>query len=385
VTPPLTKVMDRVRGAAPTRRPNVRSLATQAALSRCGLATMAFGLGVSTDRLLTGTGLEVPFGQSKFAFARGQQFERHLTDDNCKVLFEALQSDLSFDTTANVTLDLRAAYPPNLSGMIARAAETKRVLRLVIDGDPTAPNLIVGAVFKTSIAGVDAYLEADAVAARDVNGATIYTGEIKSFPIVDGRIDKDKLGKAADQVAVYQLLIQEAIEQIGGDPETVSRQAMIITPINTGFKPKISLLNITARVDRSRQLLSVSAPIDHLVAAVPTSVSFGAVADDSRSDADRLRSLDLLADAAGTHWCSSCLPNCGLARACRRRTFDADDTALSGEVPVRLTPGITTMSRTVELARGATAEPNAVEAAATLRNAYDLYQKFAPLLSRVAS
>jgi hypothetical protein len=74
-----------------------------------------------------------------------------------------------------------------------------------------------------------------------------------------------------------------------------------------------------------------------------------------------------------------------LARACRRRTFDADDTALSGEVPVRLTPGITTMSRTVELARGATAEPNAVEAAATLRNAYDLYQKFAPLLSRVAS
>ena len=49
------------------------------------------------------------------------------------------------------------------------------------------------------------YLETNALALRF--GGPIRVGEIKSFPVVDGRVDPDKLGVAADQSAVYVLAV----------------------------------------------------------------------------------------------------------------------------------------------------------------------------------
>jgi hypothetical protein len=371
-------VIDGLIAGAPIRRPNVRTLATQTTLSKCGLASLGFALGVNLDRVIEETTLAMPFGQSQFAFARGQQFEKYLLKDSCGQLFKALQDDLGFDRSATVVVDLRAGFAPNLKGMIARSAVTKKVLSHIINGRPTAPNLIVGAVFKVTIAGVDAYLEADAVAARDLDGATIYTGEIKSFPIVDGRIDKEKLGKAADQVAVYQLLIRRVIEEIGGDPLSVSAEAMIITPTNTGFHPHVSQLDVEARIRRSEEMLAASTPLGGLLVGLPAGVGFGAVANKKARESDRLKVLDSIADAVGTRWCSSCLPNCGLARYCRRRAHDADMTALAGETVVRLTPGVRTFSQAVDLAEGTRPTPDTAMAAAGLRAARNLYDAFVP-------
>lgn len=172
--------LDRIRGGAPERRPNVRGLATQAELSKCGVASLAFGLGVNADRLLEGTSMVVPFGQSQFAFARGAQFERYLIRNDCAVLFGALREDLGFGLTDAEVVDLRTQFAPNLPGLRARAARTRQVIEAVLEGDPSAPNLIIGAVFETSIAGMTAYLEADAVAARDAGGTTIYTGKSRA-------------------------------------------------------------------------------------------------------------------------------------------------------------------------------------------------------------
>lgn len=374
--PTVTQIAERLTAGAPTRRPNVRSLATQATLSNCGLATLGFALGVNLDRIVEGTSVEVPFGQSQFAFARGQQFERYLTKDSCKVLFGALTTDIGFDRSSTTMIDLRSMFPPNLAGMADRAVKTKQVLADVIAGKQGAPNLIVGAVFKTTIAGVDAFLEADAVAAHDKSGATIYTGEIKSFPIVDGRIDKDKLGKAADQVAVYQLLIQRAIIEIGGDPGIVSNRAMIITPQNTGFQPKISTLDVSGRVQRTEELLAAARPVDELVIGLPTGISFGKVSDATTSESSRLGALDRIADAAGTHLCSSCVAGCGLAHYCRRRAFEAGDPAVAGETVVRLTPGLDTFVDITRAARGTKVAGVAEPVTAGLRSANDLYTQF---------
>lgn len=90
VMPTVTQIVEQLTMGTPLRRPNVRSLATQATLSNCGLATLGFALGVNFDRIVEGTSVEVPFGQSQFAFARGQQFERYLTNDSCKVIWPTL-------------------------------------------------------------------------------------------------------------------------------------------------------------------------------------------------------------------------------------------------------------------------------------------------------
>jgi len=374
--PPSSTLVERLAAGAPRRRPNVRSLATQATLSNCGLATLGFAVGVNLDRLVEGTTFEVPFGQSQFAFARGEQFEHFLTKDKCKVLFRALTEDLDFDRRSTKVIDLRGLFPPNLAGMAERATKTKEVLAEVVSGVATAPNLIIGAVFKTVIAGVDSFLEADAVAAHDAGGTTIYTGEIKSFPIVDGRIDKDKLGKAADQVAVYQLLIQRVLLELGGDPSVVSNRALIITPQNTGFQPKISTLDVSGRVRRTEELLASTRPIDELVAGLPSGISFGKVADAATSEAARLKSLDRLAAATGTHWCSSCISSCGLARYCRRRAFDTGDPAVAGETVVRLTPGIDSFEEIAQVARGSHPTHLAEPVVAGLQSAHDLYTQF---------
>jgi hypothetical protein len=376
---------ERVRMGAPERRPTVRGLATQAELARCGVATLAFGLGINTDRLLEGTSMAVPFGQSQFAFARGAQFENYLTRNNSSVLLDALRSDLGFSHSAARVVDLRKGFQPNLDGLRARTVRTREIVRLIVTGDEAAPNLVIGAVFETNIAGITAYLEADAVAARDSGGIKIYTGEIKSFPIVDGRIDKNKLGKAADQVAVYQLLLRNVVAELGGDPAIVNPEALIITPINTGFQPKVSTMNVDARIRRTEELLAASTPIDQLVEAVPAAASFGGVADRSEGESTRLGQLEKIVNKVGTHLCSSCLPNCGLVRFCRQRAHAADDPAVAGDTVVRLLPGVGTMKQARDLSAGSAAPPELKVVAASLVDARKLYDRHRPQTSPSAT
>jgi hypothetical protein len=56
--------------------------------------------------------------------------------------------------------------------------------------DPAAYNLIDGGVLTTSVGGVRAYFEADALAAGAHGPVRI--GEVKSFPVVDDRGDPEK-------------------------------------------------------------------------------------------------------------------------------------------------------------------------------------------------
>src|SRR5260370_35455774 len=67
--------LDHVRGRAPTIRPNVRRLAAFASVHSCPTAAVTFAARIDTNRVLTGTSAEMPFGQSPFAIGRGVAFE----------------------------------------------------------------------------------------------------------------------------------------------------------------------------------------------------------------------------------------------------------------------------------------------------------------------
>jgi hypothetical protein len=284
---------------------------------------------------------------------------------------------MGFSLPSPQIVDLRKNHPRNYLGLQIRANKTKQLLQDIVERRAGAPHLIVGAVFETPIVGIPSYLEADAVAARDSSTPLIYTGEIKSFPKVDGRIDSQQLGKACDQAAVYQLLLQATVGDVGGDPSVVSPTAMIITPVNTGFQPEVSSLDISSRVQRTRELLQVVPELDALASKLPAGASFETVANKDNPDSQRLDALTVIADAVGTHLSGSCMAACPLFRICRNRAHAAGELTVLGDTASRLMPGIGTMADVRRLSAGGKASPGLEPHAAALVASQKLYSRLA--------
>jgi hypothetical protein len=345
--------LEDVRGTAPERAPNVRVLAGFAGHADCALAALGFAARVDFDHLLSGTPYEAPFGMSPFAFARGQSFERSLAESGYGPLLALLRERMGFDVTDAKVVNLRGVYPQNRDGMRLRAHETRTLLRDIARRDPSAPNLIDGAVLETEIGGIQAHFEADSLAARF--GGEIHTGEVKSFPVVDSRAEPDKLGSALDQAAIYTLLTARTVEAAGGDPAIVSPKALLITPRNVGLRPTLSVIDVSRRMERTELLLSRAPDIRELARELPSGTSFGPVADSGAEPERRIEALQALADQVGTRYVSSCVTGCGLYRFCRAAARACGSTSLVGEKGARLLPGVASLDRAAELAAGAPA------------------------------
>jgi hypothetical protein len=333
------------------RTATVRTLAKYAANSQCPLATLGFAARVDFDKLLRGTHLEVPFGQSPFAFRRGNRFEEQLRQDNHAPIFGLLHDELGYDVShardARVKSDLAGH-----EGLRDRAGKTKELLRAIVERKPGALNLIDGAVFTRPVGGVDAYFEADAVAAQF--DGPIHAGEIKSFPTVDGQADPDKVGAAIAQVSIYILLIRGVVGELGGNPDLVSSDALLITPLNTGLRPTMTRKNVGREIDRAERILSQAPNALEMVDSLPGDLpTFGAMADRKAPEAKRLEAAHGMAEKVGTRYAPSCLASCGMSRLCRERAHASGDPNRVGGELVRLLPNVPTLERARELAGGA--------------------------------
>jgi hypothetical protein len=369
---------------APTRQPTVRVLAAFAGHADCNLAALGFAAGVDFDQLLTGTEFEAPFGQSPFAFSRGRNFERSLREGGYGSVFELLRERMGFAVADARVMNLREGYPPNRHGLVLRAHATRGLLDGMLRDDPSAYNLIDGGVLTTSVGGVRAYFEADALAAR-AHGP-IRIGEVKSFPVVDDRGDPEKVGAALDQAAMYIHLTKVLAAELRRDPGVISTEAMLITPRNVGLRPMLSLKDVETRVERAGLLLSRVPSVTDLASLAPPGASFGAVADhrpvvERRGGeldphaARRVETLHVLADDVGTTYVPACLSTCGLGRFCRERAFASGSPQVAGGNVVRLLPGIHSLNRAADLADGAPAGPVEAPAAAQLARAARLYDR----------
>ena len=242
----------------------------------------------------------------------------------------------------------------------------------MVHGDAMAPNLIDGAVFEAQVGGIVAHFEADALAAR--SAGELYPGEVKSFPVVDGRADPEKLGAALDQAAVYTMLAKRAVEAVGGDPQLISTRVLLITPRNVGLTPMLSQQDVSRRMDRVEELFARVPRIDELGDALPGGATFAAVADVAGSPEERLEALVSLAGAVGLAYVDSCLADCGVARFCRGRLQAAGDPALCGSAMTRSLPGVATLGRAVELSRGASPTEREEPVARQLARARKYYE-----------
>jgi len=368
----LSERAEALRGRAPRRSPTVRVLAAFSRHTQCGLAAAGFAAGVDLDKLLKGTDLAVDYGQSPFAFARGKTFESLLARDGYEPVFALLRENLGFAPSDTRAVNLRNHFKPNRAGMADRAVATNELLRKIVGGDAAAPNLIDGAVFETELGGVVAYFEADSLAARSTG--VVYPGEVKSFPVVDGRADPEKLGAALDQASVYALLAMLAVDSVGGDPHLISTKVLLITPRNVGLTPMLSTMEVSRRIDRVEELFTSVPDVLQVAEVLPRGLTFDPVAEAGGETGRRIDALDRIAEAVGLNYADSCLNDCGLARFCRDRLHAADDPALCGSLMTRMLPGVGTMERAVELSSGATPSPGEEAVALQLERARKYYE-----------
>lgn len=340
---------------APSRRPNVRSLAMFAANSTCRLATLGFAARVDFDALLSGTRYAAPYGQSPFAFRRGNRFEERLRQDGHAPMLALLGEALGYDVAGARVENLREGFGRGPNVMPARAERTAALVGDIIAGKRRAPNLLDGAVLGRVVGGQAAYFEADAVAARFA--APIHAGEIKSFPTVDGQADPDKVGAAIAQIAIYILLLRELVERTGGDPAVVSGDALLITAKNTGLQPTITVKPVGREVDRARRILDEAPSVDDLASSLPAKVpSFVKVYKGEESQ--RVEAAHQLAEEVGTNYRPDCLSSCGFSRLCRDRAQATGSPCRVGPQLLRLLPSVDSLDRAAALAHGSPPAPH---------------------------
>ena len=359
-----------VLGGAAERSPTIGALSAYAAHADCPTAAVGLAVRADLDRVCAGTSFESTYGQDPQAFRRGETFEARVKRGDYALLIELLREQARFPAGPVRVKDLRSTHPRNTHGLKRRAETTRELLAAIARGDEDAPHIIDGAVVAVEIGGRDAYFEADSVAAFD--GGRVHVGEIKSFPQVDGRLDPDKLGAACDQAAWYVLLVRRALTTQGLDPALVSDEVFIVTPNGVGLTPTLTAIDVARKIRRAERLLAEAPDPAALTARVPAGISFPAADDDP---ATRLDKLEGLLDTVGSSYRPECLADCGLARLCRQRAFEAGAVEMTSGQVVRFLPGVRDLRRAAELSRGATpiaTERHAGELLARAGRLYDL-------------
>ncbi|MFD3376176.1 MULTISPECIES: hypothetical protein [unclassified Streptomyces] len=202
-----------MRGPAVPPQPlDARALAALAANPGCNRRAILDGAGVNKAALASALGSPSAFGQSQFAFMRGNAFEARVKADGGAELLRLVHEKLDPEAaapTAGTVPDLSAVGPEG------RTARTALALREATDAGVWT--LLDHPLLALDVAGSPAFLEPDAVVVHPDGSWTVV--EIKSFPMLDGSADAAKVGAAARQAAVYVLALERVASRLPAAPE----------------------------------------------------------------------------------------------------------------------------------------------------------------------
>ncbi|MFE0424616.1 hypothetical protein [Streptomyces sp. NPDC058953] len=344
--PPLRRRLAELRGPAIRPRPlDARALAALAANPGCARRALLDGAGVDKAALAAALGSPAAFGQSQFAFMRGNAFEARVVSDGGAELMRLL--GVADDTGFRLP-ELTAAGPEG------RAARTALALRAATaDGGWT---LLRHPLLALEVAGSPVYLEPDAVVVGPDGDWTVV--EIKSFPMLDGSADAAKVGAAARQAAVYALALEHTAAATPG--ARISESVLLVCPKDFSNLPTGSAVDIRKQLAVTRRQLARLTRVEDIAAALPEGTTF----DPDRSP-DELSAAVACVPAA---YAPECLAACELAFHCRDRAREAGAVEALGRSVRGELGGLTTVADVLAAARGTAGDP-ADPAVAALRRA----------------
>ncbi|MDO0914725.1 hypothetical protein QQM39_29015 [Streptomyces sp. DT2A-34] len=338
----------------PAKALDARALAALAANPGCKRRAILDGAGVNKAALASALGSPSVFGQSQFAFTRGNAFEAKVKADGGAELLRLVHERLD-----------RSAEPPaharvpelTATGPEGRTARTALALREATEarGEWT---LLDHPMLALDVAGSPAFLEPDAVVVHPDGSWTVV--EIKSFPMLDGSADPAKVGAAARQSAVYVLALERIAARLDPSPR-VRHRVLLVCPKDFSNLPTASAVDVRKqRAVTSRQLARLTR-IEDIADTLPAGTCFS----------PDLPTADLTAavESVPATYAPECLSACELAFHCRARSRASGAvTSLGRSVRAEL-GGLTMVEDVLSAARGESGDPDDPAVAALRRAA----------------
>jgi hypothetical protein len=197
--------------------------------------------GVPMNDVALAEGLDPTMGQSPFALARGQAFERRVFDEGAARLIEALIKEGVLPAGASGLLDLRLTQTGGK--LRSRAAAVERTTKLLQEAAAAGPAglarklpcVVAGATLEIPGQPVmlpDGRVSIDALVLRPApegERIELVIGEIKSYPDRGGYTEAADLATTRAQAGVYLHALRLVIDDLGlEDALTTSKLGFIV-------------------------------------------------------------------------------------------------------------------------------------------------------------
>jgi hypothetical protein len=303
----------RIRGRALPRNHNARTIAALASNPGCARRAIMDAAGIDKQRIAAYAGFPAPFGQSKFAFARGNAFEAQVKANGGAELLTLLREHLNLPIPEAHYDDL-SEVGGNTSPDL-RHAETRNLLARAISDTADAGTMFDHPLLRLEVGGRNAYLEPDLIAFQ-LKGK-FYVIEIKSFAVIDGRADGDKVAAAAIQSAVYVMALRRALAELSIPPETVADEAILVCPQDFSNRPVAASLDVRKQLTVLRRQLSRIARIDDLLDLLPPDLTFGLDPDPEGVPRRNPANLAQAIQKIEARYAPDCLSTCEMCYFCR--------------------------------------------------------------------
>ena len=315
-----------VPGAEPERRDTRRRFEQWAHNPTCEANTLSAVHGISMAEVAREEGLTPSMGQSPFAVARGQTFERGLFRDGAAELRAELERAGVLPLGSSGLLDLRLRrHGGPMPDLDAARAATLDLLRAVGRADPNRrPSIIASAtlLIPSGVMLPEALLVVDVIAATYTASDVVLTvGEIKTYPDRGGHTDTGELATARAQAGVYVHALRMVAKELGlADRIRVSERGFLVLS-----RPGFNRPSVRANEDLKYQAWRAERGFKQLeAAAARLPVVQGA---DLTNAPARLQAVR----GAATAYHETCVTFCDRAPACFAAAFDAGSAALLGE------------------------------------------------------
>ncbi|MFF4958437.1 hypothetical protein [Streptomyces sp. NPDC001222] len=350
-----------LRGASvPPKALDARALAALAANPGCRRRALLDGAGVDKAALAGALGAPSGFGQSQFAFMRGNAFEARVKADGGAELLRLVHEKLDPAAAAP-----DGALVPDLTavGPEGRTARTALALREAVEA--RAWTLLDHPMLVLDVAGSPAFLEPDAVVVHPDGSWTVV--EIKSFPLLDGSADPAKVGAAARQAAVYVLALEEVAARLGAEPDApapvVRHRILLVCPKDFSNLPAASPVDIRKQRAVTRRQLARLTRIEEIADGLPEGMC---LAPDLPQE-----ELAAAVESVPAAYAPECLAACEMAFHCRARARAEGAVTSYGRSLRADLGGLATVDDVLAAAHGSAGDPDD-PAVAALRRAAQL-------------
>jgi hypothetical protein len=320
----------------------------------CQANTVSAVYAVRMSEVAVAEGYRPTFGQSPFAIARGDQFERSLFYRGAAAILAALAEKEVLPTGAGGFLDLRLRMNggTRLNALDKAIDETKTLLRRIAEAKTRRQLAALPAVVAAPTVRIprgvmlpEANLIIDALAIRtDGPRPLLIVGEVKAYPDRGGYTDPQELAAARAQAGIYLHALELLVAELAvKDSVDLSSTGFLVLS-----KPGSNRPSVRAGEDLRYQAERARRGFDLLERAAQALPPFDFLPTDHLLTGDDLIRAVKEAD---TTYSEACLSFCDRAPKCFAESLEAGDPIVLGEDAWRFVGGIS-LHRVMELLDG---------------------------------